>query len=238
MQIWIAIPVHNEAPTLESVLRGCSTWGYPLLVVNDGSTDASPEIAQRYAHVLHHPRPLGYGHALRTAFQFAYTHHIDVLITLDADGQHPPQWIPKFLHTLQKTNAWVVSGSRYHPQSPSLHTPPPDRRRINRWITYYLRRFWDLPITDAFCGYKAYTLQALSILKDIQENGYAMPLEAWIRLACAHAPIVEIPVPLLYPNPERQFPQNIQTMWDRWRYYVSTLRRIRDHAPSTLLTQP
>ncbi len=238
MRILIALPVRNEARTLESVLRGCARWGLPILVVDDASTDESGALARRFAHVIRHPQPMGYGAALRTAFRYAIAQEVDVLITLDADGQHPPEWIPRFLDALRRTGADVVSGSRYHPEAPRMDAPPPERRRINRWITFYLRRCWGLPITDAFCGYKAYTRRALEVLQHVEEPGYAMPLEAWLRLADACVRVVELPVPLLYPQPHRQFPEAIREMWNRWHYYTRTLRNTRDRIQSRALTQP
>ncbi len=227
-RVLVAIPVRNEEATLEEVLRGCAAAGCAVLVVDDASTDRSPEIARRFARVIRHPEPSGYGAALITAFRHALREGVDVLITLDADGQHPPEWIPRFLEALERTGADVVSGSRYHPEAPRVDPPPAERRRINRWITFYLRRFWGLPITDAFCGYKAYTSRALALLRDLDEPGYGMPLEAWLRLACGGARIAEIPVPLLYPDPHRQFPGEIREMWRRWRYYAAVIRKTRE----------
>ncbi len=227
-RVLIAIPVRNEEATLEAVLRGCVATGHEVLVVDDASTDRSPEIARQFARVIRHPEPSGYGAALRTAFRHALREGVNVLITLDADGQHPPEWIPRFLEALERTGADVVSGSRYHPRSPRVDTPPPERRKVNRWITFYLRRFWRLPITDAFCGYKAYTPRALALLQDLEEPGYGMPLEAWLRLSCGGARIAEIPVPLLYPQPQRQFPGEIRQMWLRWHYYAAVIRKTRE----------
>ncbi len=225
MRTLVVIPVRNEARALPHLFDMLACQGVEeVLVVDDGSEDASAALARKAgATVISHPHPRGYGAALRTGFQYALDRKVDVVITLDGDLQHPPSFIPRFLRALEGCRG-IASGTRYHPASPRRSDPPPQRRRLNRWMTWWIRRSLGLPITDAFCGYKAYHRGALRQL-EIQEDGYGMPLEVWVQVACKEIPVVEVPVPLYYPDPGRRFPSEIQAFWDRWTYYRAVIER-------------
>ena len=155
-----------------------------MLVVDDGSTDGTSELlaARTDIHLITHPTNVGYGAALRSAFDFAIRGGYDILVTIDCDGQHQPQLIPKFVETCQDDDVDIVSGSRYLRRFPGDSDPPEQRRRINQIITAEVNRRLGLSLTDAFCGFKAYHVPALAKI-ELTETGYAMPLELWVRAA-------------------------------------------------------
>src|SRR5262245_47755896 len=100
MRFTVAIPVFNEAAHLASVLREVRRYALDIVVVNDGSTDRTAEIlvAERDLTVLTHPQNRGYGAALISAFAHAVSRDdLDVLVTMDCDGQHEPSRIPVLL---------------------------------------------------------------------------------------------------------------------------------------------
>jgi len=189
--------------------------------------------------LIRHPKNLGYGAGLRSAFQYALAEGFDVLVTIDCDGQHEPQRIPDFVAACSE--AQIVSGSRYLKQFDEHSLPPEDRRRINVEITAELNRRLGLKLTDAFCGFKAYRRDALSAF-DITENGYAMPLEVWAQAAAAGLSIIELPVPLIYLEEERSFGGALDNAAVRLKYYRQVLDRAlvkaavpQPHAPSAAL---
>src|SRR5947209_7772374 len=96
MKLLTAIPVYNEERHLENVLAEVRRYSPEILVVNDGSTDRTGELLSRQSNisVVTHSKNLGYGAALRSAFQFALCKSVDVLVTMDCDGQHEPSRIP------------------------------------------------------------------------------------------------------------------------------------------------
>ena len=199
-----ALPVFNEARYVTSVLQEVLRYSSDVLVVDDGSTDATP---RRLAdipsiQVVRHAENRGYGAALKTAFDFAATRGYDVVVTIDCDGQHEPQRIPQFVAKAEEAD--IVSGSRYLKRFPSDSAPPQDRRRINRQVTAEVNRRLGLRLTDAFCGFKAYRVEALEKLQ-LSEQGYAMPLELWVQAAAAGLSIIELPVPLVYLDLARSF---------------------------------
>jgi len=200
-----ALPVFNEVKHVAGAVAGVLNYCHDVLVVDDGSTDGTAALLHPRddVHLVVHPKNFGYGAALRTAFDFARRGGYDILVTLDADGQHQPQLIPNFVECCVARHADIVSGSRYLRRFPGDSEPPAERRRINQIITEELRRF-GLKLTDAFCGFKAYRVSALNRL-ETRENGYAMPLELWVRAARAGLHIVELAIPLVYFNENRSF---------------------------------
>ncbi len=220
----IALPVYNEADTIQAVLDQVVGYGHPVLVVNDGSTDDTLELLQQRDDitVVTHDKNSGYGAALLTAFQYAEDHSFDIVVTMDCDGQHEPQLIPKFIKACRSVD--IVSGSRYLKQFEGQSEPPAQRLFINRRVTSELNRLLGFQLTDSFCGFKAYRVEALKKL-DVTENGYAMPLELWVEAAKAGLNIVELPVPLIYLDENRSFGGALDDGGTRLNYYHFVLDR-------------
>lgn len=217
----VAIPVYNEERHLAEVLRQVTRLGGQVLVVDDGSTDRTAAILSDLSDfpdvtVLQHVRNQGYGAALRSAFRFAGEHGFDVVVTLDADGQHAPSFIPDFLAAARDHE--IVSGSRYAQWFSVNTAAPPERQRINRLVTDQLNAALGLNLTDAFCGFKAYRTSALARMR-LRENGYAMPLELWVQAAFLGLEIGEIPVPCVYLDPHRSFSETLDDADVRLAYY-------------------
>lgn len=219
MKLLTAIPVYNEERHLESVLAEVSRHSPRILVVNDGSTDRTGELLARHPEVslITHPRNLGYGAALISAFQYARDRDLDVLVTMDCDGQHEPGRIPVLVEAIH--DADIVSGSRYLRdfRQDTLATPP-DRQQINAQITRELNEVLGLGLTDAFCGFKAYRRCALARLNPT-ESGWGMPLQVWVQAARRGLKIKEVGVPRLYLDPNRAFGGVLNDPAERLAYY-------------------
>jgi len=226
MKVLIVMPLYNEEQTLEGVLQ--AVRGYAptadILVVDDGSTDRSPEILRRFpeVRVIRHPENRGYGASLMSGFRYALEHGYDVVVTMDCDEQHEPYLIPDLLSALEGVD--IVSGSRYLPGSSRGQDPPPDRLRINREITEEVNALTGLGITDAFCGFKAYRAEALRKL-ELDEPSYGMPLQVWVQAAALKLRIREIPIGRIYKNPARRFWGGLDDPEVRLRYYREVLHR-------------
>jgi glycosyltransferase involved in cell wall biosynthesis len=218
MHVLTAIPVYNEARHVESVLQEVRRYCSRILVVNDGSTDGTADILARQhgVEVITHPVNRGYGAALISAFGHARRQAIDVLVTMDCDGQHEPSRIPVLLEAIH--DADIVSGSRYLRDFHQDAQAPRDRRRINGEITAELNRRFGLNLTDAFCGFKAYRREALECLH-ITETGWGMPLQLWVRAAHRGLRIKEVGVPRLYLDPNRAFGGVLDDEERRLAYY-------------------
>lgn len=225
MSKWLAaLPVYNEAQYVDSVLTEVSHYADNILVVNDGSTDQTLDRLSRWSdvRVVNHQTNQGYGAALKSAFQYAIEHDFEYLVTLDCDGQHQPKRIPRFVEACK--HADMVSGSRYLKKYPGDSQPPSQRMFINRQITRQLNEMLCLDLTDAFCGFKAYRVEALRLL-EIQDNGYAMPLELWVQAAMRGLRVIEIPVPLIYLDLNRSFGGALDEAEKRLQYYNECIQK-------------
>jgi glycosyltransferase involved in cell wall biosynthesis len=227
-----ALPVYNEASHVDAVLDEVARYAADVLVVDDGSTDATPErlAARNDIKCIRHAGNRGYGAALKSAFNYAIHFRYDVLVTIDCDGQHEPQRIGELVAACR--DADIVSGSRYLDQGEGKSAAPPERRRINELITQELNEQLGLSLTDAFCGFKAYRVEALEKLT-ITDPGYAMPLELWVQAAHHHLRILEVPVPLIYLEEERSFGGSLDDGQKRLAYYHQVLDRAMAAVAST-----
>jgi len=221
-----ALPVYNEVAHVEAVLDEVLRITPDVLVVDDGSTDGTADLlaGRRDIRLVRHDANRGYGAALATAYAATLAGAWEGLVTIDCDGQHQPRLIPEFVAAATSGAADIVSGSRYLKQFPGDSTPPAARRRINAEITAEINARLGLAITDAFCGFKAYSRRALRRLH-VTETGYAMPLEVWVQAAAAGLRIKELPVPLLYLDLARSFGGALDDAATRLAYYRTVLDR-------------
>ena len=234
-----ALPVFNEVRQVEEVLDEVLRFTPHVLVIDDGSTDGTSRLLadrlerQGDIRVVRHPHNRGYGAALATAFREALSGDFDGLVTIDCDGQHQPRLIPAFIDAATTVGAAgppgaplpdIVSGSRYLKVFDGDSRPPESRRRINETITAEINARLGFSLTDAFCGFKAYTRRALSTLR-VTEFGYAMPLEVWVQASVAGLQVVELPVPLLYLDLARSFGGALDDAETRLAYYRGVLDR-------------
>jgi dolichol-phosphate mannosyltransferase len=219
MKSLTAIPVYNEERHIRAVLQEVQRYSAQILVVNDGSTDRTAELLGQCPglHVVTHEKNRGYGAALISAFHFALETDCEVLVTMDCDGQHEPARIPVLLEAIH--DADIVSGSRYLREFRENILPTPaDRRYINETITRELNTLFDLKLTDAFCGFKAYRREALAKLH-IKETGWGMPLQVWVQAARIGLRVKEVGVPRLYLDPKRAFGGVLNDANERLAYY-------------------
>ncbi|HZN57341.1 MAG TPA: glycosyltransferase family 2 protein [Planctomycetota bacterium] len=160
------IPAHEEAAAIARVVRGAIHLLGSVIVVDDGSTDGSAELARREgALVIRWARRRGKGAALRHGLGEAFARGFDAAVTLDADGQHLPQEIPRFLEAYQR-GADLVLGDR----SEGFALMPVARRAANLALTAALRPFVGPDLKDSQCGFRLITAR----------------LYASMRLACEH----------------------------------------------------
>jgi len=225
--ILIAMPVFNEFKYVEGVLREVSRYSDNILVVDDGSTDGTSNILKEhtYIKVVSHKKNAGYGQSLIDSFNFAYKNNFDWVITIDCDQQHEPSYIPSFYSEIEKNNADIISGSRYLcPINLGPKPPPADRVAINRKVTKILNQNLSIKLTDAFCGFKAYKTRAISKLR-LTEKDYGLPLQLWIQASQVGLRVREIPVPLIYHDPKRNFCGILEDPQKRLGYYIEVIEK-------------
>jgi dolichol-phosphate mannosyltransferase len=231
MQFLTAIPVYNEERHLEEVLHEVRRYSPNILVINDGSSDGTADLLARQEglQVITHPHNRGYGAALISAFAYARQQPIDVLVTMDCDGQHEPARIPVLLEALHDCD--IVSGSRYLRDFRQDTLAPQDRWRINQIVTAEINERFGLHLTDSFCGFKAYRREALEKLH-LSETGWGMPLQLWVQAARAGLRVKEVGVPRLYLDPNRAFGGVLDDAQQRLAYYRGVIAAAEAECPS------
>jgi len=222
MSFVVAIPVFNEERHVRRVLDEVRRYADNIVVIDDGSSDGTSRILDEDKSLerVTHPVNRGYGAALISAFEYAISQDVEVLITMDCDGQHEPARIPVLLEAIDRAD--IVSGSRYLRDFRQDNSAPEDRKRINSIITMELNKRYGLNITDAFCGFKAYRTHALRKL-NIHETSWGMPLELWVQAAHLGLRIEEVAVPRLYLDPNRAFGGVLDDAARRLAYYRKVL---------------
>lgn len=172
------IPARDEARVIGPVLETAGQF-LPVVVVDDGSSDPTSRIAEDHgATVLRHPQTRGKGAALRTGFGFALEQGARAVLTLDADGQHEPLEIPKFLVVHRAQEADLVIGRRTFSQMPF------PRGLTNPFGSWLLSQVVGERIYDNQSGYRLYDRSLLSLL-DMETVGFEFEVEV-IGLALCH----------------------------------------------------
>jgi glycosyltransferase involved in cell wall biosynthesis len=224
----ISIPVFNERKHVDHVLSKVLGFHPNVVVIDDGSTDGTAEFLQTRSdiHLIRHPRNMGYGQSLIDAFEYAHQCGYDWVITMDCDEQHEPERIPDFLAEIA-TEQWdIISGSRYLHPSTGDDLPPADRRSVNATITRTINDAFGWNLTDSFCGFKAHRTSAMRRLR-LTETGYAFPLQLWPQAYRAGLAITEIPVRLIYNDPNRTFGGVMDDAQRRLAHYLEVFHNER-----------
>ncbi|MEK7452571.1 MAG: glycosyltransferase family 2 protein, partial [Patescibacteria group bacterium] len=157
MKILAVIPAYKEATTIADVLERTRPFVSEMIVVNDGSPDETAEVALKQdAIVVSHLVNRGLGAAIGTGFAVAKMRKADVVITLDADGQHDPSEIPKFLEAIEN-GADVVIGSRML----SRTGMPWYRQAANFLGNFSTLILFGVYVTDSQSGFRAFSRAAL-----------------------------------------------------------------------------
>ncbi len=252
-RILLAIPVYNEERYVSRVLSEVRHFVGPcrkagetsdaprrvqsVLVVDDGSTDGTPmELAKHRVEVIRHAENRGYGRSMQDMLRWASFDRFDWLVTMDCDEQHEPASIPAFIEAIERDDADVISGSRYLRPAPGDDLPPTDRRLINATITEDIRARLGLHLTDSFCGFKAYRVAACERLA-LTVDGYDFPMQFWPQAVAHRLRVTEIPIRLIYNDPNRSFGGPLNDPSERLRVYRQTMHReilrCRDRLPAT-----
>ncbi len=230
-KILLAMPVHNERQYISEVLDRVSHYVGKyidnVLVIDDGSKDGSKVLLAQRPEILFmsYPCNRGYGQTIIDAFHLAHCHGYDWVITMDCDLQHEPECLPVFVDAIESQEADIISGSRYMDGALRNSCPPADRRKINKAVTEMLNERLGLELTDAFCGFKAYRVNSLEKL-DWTEIGYAFPLEFWARAWKAGLRVKEIPVSLIYHDPNRHFGGELDDARTRLEHYKEVFEQV------------
>ncbi len=188
------LPALNEEVAIGSIILRAKQHVDRVIVVDDGSIDATAEIAALAgAEVIRHPENKGKGAALKTGFEAA--NGADIIITLDTDGQHNPAEIPKLIAPILAGEADVVNGSRYMNRNGKS---TPFYRRIGQNVLDSATNLNSgLHITDTQSGFRAFANHALPAFR-FGQNGMAIESEMLMDAANAGLRIKEVEIGVRY----------------------------------------
>jgi glycosyltransferase involved in cell wall biosynthesis len=196
--IWCAIPVYNNKDTVKSVAVECRSLIPQVVVVDDGSTDADVGelLSNSGVTVLRHGRNRGKGGAILTALQHVKEQGGRFMITLDADGQHHPRDLVKFIPLLQGDETAILIGCRQF-DAESF----PRRSRVGMEIgNFWLRTETGASVEDSQSGFRAYPVGYLSELKLVGSR-FEFEGEVLARAVWAGLELKNVPVGVWYPEP-------------------------------------
>ena len=194
MNLVVVIPAYNEEKNIEKVILGVKKYTKSIIVINDGSTDKTSKIAENagakvYSHLINR----GLGGALSTGIKAALFWLADIIVTLDADGQHDPDEIPKIIKPIIEDKADIVIGSRF-----LVSQPIPIFRRMGNLflnlITFFLFGIWS---TDSQSGMRAFNKRGAENL-EIYTNGMAVSSEILKEAHLHRLKIKEVPIKSIY----------------------------------------
>jgi len=185
------IPAFNEERSIARVVLEARRYVDRVIVCDDGSTDMTGEIAEALgALVIKHERNIGKGAAMRSLFKKARELDADIVVTLDADGQHDPKDIPKLVNALIKERVNIVVGSRF---INSVDEIPSYRIFGNKMLNL----FTDKKVTDTQSGFRVYDKKSLEMLNPA-EMGMGVDSELLIKARDLGLKIIEVPISVNY----------------------------------------
>jgi glycosyltransferase involved in cell wall biosynthesis len=189
-KICILIPAYNAQETLGSVLKKIGPLKVDTIVVDDGSSDQTKRVtSENGVHLLEHPINLGKGAALRTGFKYILQRDYQIIVTLDADGQHNPSDIPSLLKIFQSVKPDILIASR-----------AADFKKMT-----FLRRFWNRlgvkavarlchsDITDSQSGFRLIRTDALKGI-NLSTSRFETELELLIKACKRGFSVLSVPI--------------------------------------------
>lgn len=194
--ILAVIPTYNNEKTLARVIADVRRYCADVLVVNDGSTDATAQILARteVASVSYTPNR-GKGYAIRRALRYAGEHGYRYMLTIDSDGQHFASDIPEFVREAAKTPDALLVGAR------NLHSDnmPGKNTFANKFSNFWFRIETGIRMEDTQSGFRLYPVQRMKGMKFITRR-YEFEVEVLVRAAWRGIAVRNIPVNVFYPE--------------------------------------
>lgn len=199
-KIAIVIPAYNEADVIEDVITGLKLElqkagiNYELILVDDGSRDATAEIARQHgAYVISHILNTGSGGATATGLSYAQQSNFDMAVTVDADGQHDPKDVIKGIKLMMEGKSELLIGSRL------IDAQGMSKVKVfgNRGLSFITYVIFGINVTDSQSGLRVFSKKALDNLK-WKTAGYEFCSEMLWRARQQNLKISEYPIKAIY----------------------------------------
>jgi glycosyltransferase involved in cell wall biosynthesis len=218
----VVIPAYQAAATIADVVRRVQhvVAGAAVYVVDDGSSDATgAEGRKSGAQVLVHGHNQGKGAALRTGMDRAVADGAEIVVTLDADGQHPPEEIHRLVGPIARREAELVLGAR------ARAGPMPLARRCTNWVSAALAsRVAGVAVPDAQTGYRALARSVAEMIRP-RERGYDFETAFLLAALAGGVRVRSVPVATIYEGRTSHFRHGADT-WRLARVFTRYRRQI------------
>lgn len=198
----VLIPTYNNSQTLRFVIDSVSEYSDDIIIVNDGSTDNTIHILKDFSrfHVLHHPENKGKGIALRTGFKYAVDNEYDYVITIDSDGQHMAEDIPRFIDKLETEKSAIIIGAR---SMETTENVPKKSTLGNKISTFWFTFETGIKLPDTQSGFRLYPLYLLKNITFYTWK-YEFEIEVMVRAAWNDINVLPIPINVYYAPGEQR----------------------------------
>jgi len=203
LKVCVIIPTYNNAATIADVLNSVRQYTTNIIVVNDGSTDATAKILQRVKNadqIISYSPNQGKGWALRNGFKRAIELGYKYAITIDSDGQHFAKDLPIFIKKLQQEGSALIMGAR---NMNTAENVPGKSSFGNKFSNFWYKVETGITLPDTQTGYRLYPLEPISKMKFFSKK-YEFEIEVIVRLAWAGVKVVSVPIAVYYPPAEER----------------------------------
>tara|TARA_Y100000310_G_scaffold149558_1_gene148916 strand:- start:3686 stop:4348 length:663 start_codon:yes stop_codon:yes gene_type:complete len=190
-KVFAIIPAYNEDKYIPKVIKETKKYVDRVIVVDDGSKDKTEEISKKSkAIVLRHLVNMGKGAALKTGCDYAAKNKADIILVIDADAQHNPKEIPKFLKKIEDHDIVLA----YRKQKKNM----PSILKLGNWfINKTISFLYGIKIKDSQCGYRAFTRKAYKKLR-WKASDYSMESEMIAKIGKYRLGYTEVPIETIY----------------------------------------
>ena len=212
IKVFVVVPVYNHADTLRQVVEAVLQHHPLVLVVDDGSTDGGAEtLADLPVELLSHSHNLGKGAALLSAAEWGLRQGLTHMVSIDADGQHDPEDLPKFLTAINENRQALIVGHRDFVQS----SIPGSSRFGRKFSNFWLRLQTGSQLKDSQSGFRAYPLFIFQHL-NFWTRRYNFEIEVLVRSAWAGVELRDIDISVYYPPGDERI-SHFRSFMDNWR---------------------
>ena len=220
-KVMIVVPCLDESATIAGVVRESRRYVATVLVVDDGSSDNTADLARGAgATVIRHATPRGKGLALQAGWEWARQHNFTAAITMDGDGQHACTDIPCFLENADAAS--LLLGNR-------MGDPvgmPWLRRSVNRWMSRRLSRLTGVDIPDSQCGFRLIHLEHLRAL-ELTASRFEIESDLLVGIIALGLRVKSVPIRVVYGSERSKInPLRDTVRWFRW--YLKARRRFQN----------
>jgi 5-formyltetrahydrofolate cyclo-ligase len=224
--IAILMPAYNEGKYIKDVLSECLQYRLDLIIIDDGSTDNTIEIIEKFPEpvelkiiLIKHRLNKGKGEALKTGFNFAAKNNYSGVITLDADGQHKVSEIEDFIKMAEKENPDIIVGSRFK----NTKGMPFIRLATNFFTSWLISAIADKKIDDVQSGFRYVSLRALKNI-NLETKNFDTEPEMLLKAGWLNYIIKNIPISTIY---HKDFVSHVNPIKDTIKFFKLVFRSLK-----------